>query len=222
MTSSPEAPYYPELAGILLAAGSSRRFGGDQPKQLLTIAGEPLIRRSARVAIQAGLGCLVAVVAGEESNMGDDVTHALEGLNIQVVPNPRHRQGQASSIRRGLMNLLATEPTPPQGCLFLPADQPFLTERLIRRLLETFAGPTSIVLPEANGRRGAPVLFGRDYFPLLEELRGDRGGRSLLPGLAQHIRVVETPDPLELFDIDTPEDYRRAIREMAERTDRGS
>ena len=62
------------VAGVVLAAGASRRMGRN--KMLLELEGEPLVRRAARRALEAGLTPVV-VVLGHEA---DRARAALAGL----------------------------------------------------------------------------------------------------------------------------------------------
>ncbi|HRC87203.1 MAG TPA: nucleotidyltransferase family protein, partial [Thermoanaerobaculia bacterium] len=147
------------ISAVLLAAGRSTRFGGDQPKQLYPWEGEPLVRRTARAALAAGFDELLVVV-GHRSR---EVEAALAGMAVKVVANPRFAEGKASSVAAGLA---AVSPRS-AAAVFLPCDQPWLDTELLLGLAEAYrltsAGSTGggIVVPSFEGRRGAPVLFDR-------------------------------------------------------------
>ena len=85
------------VSAVLLAAGQSRRMGADN-KLLLPIDGEPVVRRTARQLLGAGLEEVV-VVLGHEA---DSVSGALDGLAVRAVVNPDYRDGQMTSVRAGL------------------------------------------------------------------------------------------------------------------------
>jgi molybdenum cofactor cytidylyltransferase len=57
-----------------------------------------------------------------------------------------------------------------------------------------------------QGRRGNPVLIGRELFPELLRLTGDAGARSVLQSLGDRLALVEAPDDGVLFDVDQPSD----------------
>ena len=190
------------VSGVLLAAGASRRFGADLPKQLWPVAGEALVRRVARRALGSRLSEVIVVVG----HQADRVTAALAGLPVRIVENAAHSSGQASSVRAGLEAVSGAA----SGSLFLPVDQPHLDSRLIDGLIELFeatGGP--IVVPTFGGARGAPVLFARSLFPELERLEGDAGGRRLFPLHADEIIELPLADSAALKDVDTPEDRQR-------------
>ena len=190
------------VAGIVLAAGASTRLAGDVPKQLLELGGEPLVRRTVRAAVTSRL-LEVVVVLGHEARQ---VKAVLDGLDVRIVENPQFRNGQSTSVRAGLA---AIDPRA-TAALFVPADQALLSSLLIDRLTEAHeASGKAIALPTFQGRRGAPVLFGRSLFGELEQLEGDTGGRALLPRFGDRIAEVAVEAPLELADVDTLEDLRR-------------
>ena len=76
------------LPALILAAGASRRLG--RPKQLEPVDGEALLRRTARVALEAG--CVpVFVVLGAAR---ERITPCLEDLPVEVLVNEAWETGQ--------------------------------------------------------------------------------------------------------------------------------
>ncbi len=71
-----------KAAAVLLAAGLSRRMG-ERNKLLIEIGGEPLVRRTAKVYLAAGVD--VHAVLGFEAR---EVRAALEGLPISLRNEP--------------------------------------------------------------------------------------------------------------------------------------
>ncbi len=192
------------VGGVILAAGRSTRLGGERPKQLLEIGGEPLVRRIAGAALGSRLDEVVVVLGHRARAVGA----VLGDLGVRTVENPDYADGQSTSVRAGLAALSPSV----AAAMFLPVDQPLLTSDTIDRLIVAWrASDGSIAVPVSSGRRGSPVIFGRELFFELEALRGDTGGRSLLPRYEDRIVTVEVEDPAELADVDTVEDLRRII-----------
>ncbi len=186
---------YAPTAGVLLAAGESRRLG--RPKQLVEWQGQTLVRRAAQTALQAGLDPVVVVTGA----FAAEVQAALQDLPVQVVFNPDWAAGQSASLRTGLETL----PERTQAALFLLSDQPYLTAGLIQALTRRHAETqTAVVAPRAGGRRSNPVLFGRATFPELLALQGDAGGRQIIERYP--VEYVDWPDERILLDVDTPQD----------------
>src|SRR5512134_588822 len=100
------------VAGLVLAAGSSLRMGRN--KLLLDLAGETVVRRTVRVALEAGLDP-VTVVLGHEA---DRVRAELLGLPCRTVVNPDHARGVATSLRVGV----AQVPTEVDAIVVVLAD----------------------------------------------------------------------------------------------------
>src|SRR5271154_5794289 len=106
-------------AAIVLAAGASTRLG--QPKQLLRVDGESLLRRTVRFAIDSG--CLpVFVVLGCDATA---LTPQLGDLAASAIINDQWQAGMASSLQAGLHAALDTSPSP-ADVMILVCDQPRL------------------------------------------------------------------------------------------------
>ncbi|MEJ2600833.1 MAG: selenium cofactor biosynthesis protein YqeC [Anaerolineales bacterium] len=187
-------------AGIILAAGGSRRLG--RPKQLLEWRGEPLVRHVVKAASRAGLEPL-KVVTGAST---EDVEAALHDLPVQFVPNSLWEAGQATSVIAGVESL----PSRCGAAVFLLSDQPQVPETLLRSLVERHAQTLApLVAPMVDGRRANPVLFDRTTFEDLRKLEGDTGGRPLFARYP--VEWLQWHDANVLLDVDTEEDYRRLL-----------
>jgi molybdenum cofactor cytidylyltransferase len=198
---------------VVLAAGRSVRFRG-HPKQLIDWDGEPLLLRTVKTALASRLSQVVVVLG----HAADEIAPRLHGVDAEVVRNPAYASGLASSVRTGLA---AVDPAA-QAALFLPADQPFLSRALLDRLAAAYvASGRRIVLPQAAGRRGAPVLWDRSLFGELAALTGDTGGRALLVRHESEVLTVEAQDPVELADLDSESDRRRLLAERDRRRKEG-
>jgi len=195
------------IAGIILAAGESTRFG--QPKQLLDWRGEPFVRAIAKTALEAGLTPVI-VVTGAHT---EQIQAAVQDLPVQVVYNKEWKSGQGSSIKAGI-SILTPIPLSLKGvgntggAIFLLADQPQITPTILHALMDEHAATLSpIIAPLILEQRGNPVLFDRITFPDLVKLEGDVGGRSIF---SKH-KVTYLPwhDDALLLDVDTPKHYQR-------------
>jgi len=208
-------------AGIILAAGESKRFG--QPKQLLDWRGEPFIRVVAKTALEAGLFPVI-VVTGSNANRCEA---ALQGLPVKTVMNEDWQSGQGSSIRKGVQSLppSSLRDTSPKSlgfgrgwvgvgsAIFLLADQPQIHADVIRALVAHHATDLyPIVAPLVlNERRANPVLFDRVTFPDLLALKGDVGGRAIFD--KHRVEYLPWHDDRLLLDVDKPEDYQRLVED---------
>lgn len=186
------------VAAVILAAGASGRLG--QPKQLLQMEGESLLRRTARVALASGCEPVFAVLGFEAPRMALE----LAGLPIQAVVNEDWASGMASSLRQGVLEALATRPKV-DALLLLVCDQPHLSVAHLGSLLAAHrqAGQP-ITASEYDGKAGVPAVLARSICPELLLLEGDAGAREVIRRDPARMKTVAWPPGL--IDVDLPED----------------
>ena len=190
------------VAAVMLAAGMSRRMGGNN-KLVAPVAGTPLVRIVAEAAL-ASRARPVVVVTGHHAA---DVTATLVGLPLDTVFNPNFAQGLSSSLRVGIDAL----PADAIGVVVLLGDMPNIDAAIINHLLAAFeaTGGRAIIVPTHHGQRGNPVVWPRNVFSELRALTGDQGGRQLFAAHADEIVTAEFGRAIG-FDVDTPDDLRVA------------
>lgn len=179
----------PRIAGLVLAAGGSRRFGS--PKQLAPLDGRPLLERAlAAMAAVPGL-VRVAVTLGAHA---DEILAAVELHGAEVVRVAGWQQGQAASLRAGVAALAPHA----DAIVVTLGDQPRMAPAAIARVAAARGGGPARAA--YAGVPGHPVLLPRALFPAIAELRGDAGARELLAGAA----LIECGDDAPR-DVDTPQ-----------------
>lgn len=189
------------IAALLLAAGSSVRMG--QPKLLLELGGQTLLRRAVEQA-KASKADEVVVVVGP---MRAEMERELAGTGAQLVDNPDHLSGMASSLRAGIRALGPDV----EAAVVLLGDQPFQDRVVIDRLVDAYrAGEQPIVVPLYAGRRGNPVLFDRSLFDELAAQHGDQGGREVIAADPSRVATVAFDSERPQQDLDTWDDYLAA------------
>ena len=194
---SPVSRVFGRVAGIVLAAGGSQRFGS--LKQLLPWHGKPLAWYALRAALDAGLEPIVVVIGAEASK----VQQALADEDVRFLENPAWADGQSTSMQAGLDEVGDSV----EAAVILLADMPMVNDDLLRALVklhrETLA---PLVAPVVGERRGNPVLFDRKTFPALHDVRGDQGGR----GLFNRFSAAWVPWDERIFiDVDDEQDLQR-------------
>jgi len=194
----------PFLSGIILAAGTSTRMG--QPKQLLPLAGRPLLQHVVDVATASRLDEIILVLG----HRAEEIRAALRcGERVRVVVNPEYAAGQSTSLRVGLR---AGSPGAAAAAVLL-GDQPGVTVQLIDTVAAAFLGAAAYVVRPvyraASGGRvpGHPVFLARQVWPQVEMLRGDQGARAFLAEHSEWLLEVPLADEVPR-DIDTWDDYR--------------
>ncbi|MGI9483139.1 MAG: NTP transferase domain-containing protein [Hyphomicrobiales bacterium] len=188
----------PQIAAVVLAAGRSTRMGEDN-KLLKKVGGEPMVRRVVETALNSQAEKII-VVTGHQA---DEVKAALEGLAVEFVSNPDFADGLSTSLKQGMKEL--DDET--DGALVLLSDMPLVTSRLLNQLIAAFdpVEGRSICVPVFDGKRGNPVLWGRQYFTQFAGLTGDIGAKHLMSENEDGVCEVATTSEAVLADFDTPE-----------------
>lgn len=181
------------VAGLVLAAGAGRRFGG--PKQLALLGGRPLLEHAlAAVTAVEGLDRVVVVLGARAG----EVLAAVDLHGAEPVVCEGWGEGQAASLRAGVAAVGDTG-----AVLVALGDQPFITPHVITGVLDRRAAPYAAVRATYHGVPGHPVLLERAVLDRVPGLRGDVGARDLLGDLA--VREWECAHLCDPTDIDTPE-----------------
>jgi molybdenum cofactor cytidylyltransferase len=189
---------YKSLAGVILAAGGSRRLG--QPKQLCEWEGKSLICRAVETSL-AICGADVIVVTGANAS---EVEASISSYPIQIARNLNWEAGMSASLRTGIQKLCGSEIS---GVLVMLCDQPMLNVGDLTRLVTVWQTlPEEPAAAEYKGVTRVPAIFPEHRLPALMALQGDTGARALLDAYPT-VSSVEIPSAA--FDIDTVEDLAR-------------
>ena len=185
-----------QIGVIILAAGASRRMQTD--KLILNIAGQPMIMHVLKAARAAGLPTPLVVVRPHD----DGLHELLAKHDARQIIAPDSALGMGHSLRAGVHAI----PKSWRACFICLGDMPFIDPQLLVEMA-ALAQDNKIIIPCHAGRRGNPLLWGRDYFEALAACEGDQGGRVLLPSLEDHIIEHPWQDGTIFEDIDTPAQF---------------
>jgi molybdenum cofactor cytidylyltransferase len=183
------------VAAILLAAGSSSRFGGR--KVVALYRGRPLYEHA-----------LEALTASPEIDetlvvLRPEFARPPERPRCRFIVNPDHEEGMGSSLRAGVR----AAPGDVDAYLVALADMPRITPGLIASLIVGYQmGGKRIMVPVLGGRRGHPVVMSGELRETLLAIRGDVGAREILRAHPEWVGELETGDDAVFFDVDVPTD----------------
>jgi molybdenum cofactor cytidylyltransferase len=185
--------------GVLLAAGQSRRFGGNKLLQPI-LNNTPMLILSAEKLSSVLPGSLVVI-----NSQLIGLTSQLEQLGLHVVVNEQAEQGMGSSIAYGVRASESLKPGT-AGWLILLADMPYIETRTIELLINQLEQGAKLVAPIYRQQRGHPVGFNQSYKMDLLALNQDTGARDILNRYSNHLQLIEVEDEGILIDIDRPND----------------
>lgn len=176
---------------VLLAAGHSRRFGGD--KLAAPLAGKPLLRHAAELAASLPAESAVVVLGPETLSVTD---LGLDEVRLRSADHP-----QAHSLAAGVRHIA---PAASRGLLVLLADMPLVSRAHVHALVHAFDGRRAICSTDAT-IRCPPAIFPPTAYPALLAGTGDQGARALLTEA-----LCLAAEPGSLRDVDRPEDLSSA------------
>jgi molybdenum cofactor cytidylyltransferase len=190
-------PAAPRVGAIVLAAGQSRRMGGEN-KLTREVQGQALVRRTVEQVLRSRARPVIVVTGHEASTIKD----LLAGLEITTVHNPAYTEGLSTSLRAGLDAL----PPDIDATLVCLADMPSVAAEHINSLIERFdpANGRAIGVPTHAGKRGNPSLWSKSLFDDMRAVSGDVGARHLIGANESLVYEVEFDDTAVLTDLDTP------------------
>lgn len=189
-----------KVAGILLTAGASVRFGGNKMMHPLpegdARAGMPIAVASAMNMV-AVLPDTVAVVRPRSQKLA----HLLREAGAKVVTCRNASEGMGASLARAVAAADDAD-----AWIVSLGDMPWISPATIAEMARMLADGAVIVAPSLDGQRGHPVGFARRFHDELLASSGDEGARKLFREYADLVTLMPTTDAGVLRDIDTPQD----------------
>lgn len=183
------------ITGILLAAGSSRRFGSN--KLVVPLPdGTPLVLAVVR-RLQLVVNAVIVVVHPQDQVLPE----LLATENVQVVICQNADAGMGASLAAGV-----AASGDARGWIIVLADMPAIQISTLQRVAQALDNGAVLAAPYHAGQRGHPVGFHSSVRDELLTLSGEAGAREILTRHAAAVVRLDVDDAGILLDIDTPAD----------------
>lgn len=183
---------------LVLAAGRGRRFaaagGGDFKQSQPLFGSRSVVEYVCDLYAACGLP-VVCALHPELKELAGRLTEA--GHRVVTVDNADAGMGHS------LAAAVAAASSAP-GWLVALADMPKIRPGTIRAVAAVLEEGAALCAPCYEGRRGHPVGFSAEFGPMLRDLTGDEGARSILRANESRLQRVDVDDPGVLFDINVP------------------
>lgn len=191
------------IAIILLAAGSSSRMG--KPKQLLAIKDRTLLGQTITNALQSNAKQVFCVLGANAQIIKESIAQ----YKIEIIINSNYKKGLSSSIVKGLDTV---ENMNFDAVLIMLGDQPNVDSNDLNRLIISFENhPTKISASKYDKTIGVPAIFPKSYFKSLQQLKGDKGAKTVLNSINADVIPIKSE---QLTDIDTENDYLKYLKTL--------
>ncbi len=177
-----------------------------EPKLLMQLDGESLIRRCVRHAIDAGLDSVVVVLGSHRELL----EHELAGSACSLVTNPEYERGINSSLRVGV----ASVPTDTIALAVMLPDMPLVTADMLAALVQRYRESDAPLVVSRYGQvRAPPMLYDRSLWEELEEPEGEGCGRHVVRRYLGDAAFMDWPTDA-LTDVDEPADYDAVVAKL--------
>ena len=192
------------IVGVLLAAGSATRFGGDKLLAEFTeFADGCCLAEVACANLRPAVDRLIVVVRPG----ADELARRLAAAGGELVVFAGASQGMGASLAHGVGQAPDAD-----GWLIALADMPLVDGATTLRIADALRSGAAIAVPVCGGKRGHPVGFSRRYGNDLKSLHADEGARGILARNAAQIVEIPIDAAQAWHDVDTVDDLLLARR----------
>ncbi|MFI3241729.1 MAG: nucleotidyltransferase family protein [Alphaproteobacteria bacterium] len=193
------------IGGIILAAGTSIRAGTN--KLFAEIKGEPVLLKSVKTAIEAGISPIFVILGHRE----EESKEILKDLDVNIMINSEYRSGIKSSIELGIKSL----PNFCQGAFIIPADQPYLTKEHFSKMIKAFdlKKEKQLIISGHNGIKYNPVLWSKSLFEYADIVPENSQTRAFFLSHSDYTTIINAEEEKTLKDITHPADIKDLEKE---------
>ncbi|WP_218970280.1 nucleotidyltransferase family protein [Neobacillus novalis] len=193
---------------MIVAAGNSSRM--NFPKPLLQWQEQPLLEYQINQLTMLPFSEIIVVLGHKADTIINQVS--IVDSRVSLLNCQTYQEGLSSSLKFGLE--YATEKH--DAVLLMPVDLPLIQLKTIKQVFEAGAillnriGEPFAIQPRYEFQKGHPVFIGNFQGLNWSDLHGDIGAKPQIRQLKNR-EFIDTNDIGVIFDIDTPQDYQKAL-----------
>ena len=188
------------ISAIVLAAGQSKRMGGDN-KLIKKYNKKYLINHIIGTLIKSKVNKII-VVLGFQKIKVRKIT--VKNKKINFVFNKNYKSGMASSIKTGLKRILKKN----IGFLVVQADMPLISKKIINSLCYAMENNNKeIVVPIYKINMGNPIGFKSSMIKILNKTKGDSGAKKMIKRNKKKLSLIKVNSKSIFKDFNTQRDF---------------
>ena len=188
------------ISAIVLAAGQSKRMGGDN-KLMKKYNKKYLINHIIGTLIKSKVNKIIVVLGFQKSKVRK-IT--VKNKKINFVFNKNYKSGMASSIKTGLKRISKRS----IGFLIVQADMPLISKKIIDSLCYSIRNNNKeIVAPIYKSNMGNPIGFKRSMTRILNKTSGDSGAKKMIKRNKKNLSLIRVNSKSIFKDFNTQRDF---------------
>ena len=188
------------ISSILLAAGQSKRMGGDN-KLIKKYNKKYLINHIIGTLIKSKVNKIIVVLGFQKSKVRKII---VKNKKINFVFNKNYKSGIASSIKTGLKRISEKS----IGFLIVQADMPLISKKIIDSLCYAIRNSNKeIVAPIYKRNMGNPIGFKRSMTRILNKTSGDAGAKKMIKRNKKNLGLIRVNSKSIFKDFNTQRDF---------------
>jgi len=187
-----------KIATLILAAGESKRMKGI--KQLLPWKDSTLLGYAITQSLQSSAN-EVYVVLGANMNK---IMNSVDTRKVNLVINDDWSLGMGTSIAAAIRFFRANQ-LDFDGILIRLIDQPLLDVKYYNLLINNYIDSKNIIASSYKSGYGVPVIFDKNYFHELLDLKSDKGAKDIIKEHKKELIIVDSEGGT--IDLDDKQTY---------------
>ena len=188
------------ISAIVLAAGQSKRMGGDN-KLMKKYNKKYLINHIIGTLIKSKVNKIIVVLGFQKSKVRK-IT--VKNKKINFVFNKNYKSGMASSIKTGLKEISKRS----IGFLIVQADMPLISKKIIDSLCYSIRNNNKeIVAPIYKSNMGNPIGFKSSMIKILNKTKGDSGAKKMIKRNKKNLSLISVNSKSIFKDFNTQKDF---------------